>query len=65
MTLLKKFEVPVVAAMYRSQRCPRTYRRPVAMSWRIEGLGPWAASSWAATGGSGRRIQNRNTADTR
>ena len=65
MTLLKKFEMPVVAAIERSQRCPVTYRRPTAISWRIDGLGPSVAGSCGTTGGSGRRIRNTKNADHR
>ena len=54
----------MVAAMDRSHRWPVTYRRPTAISWRIDGFGPWAASSCGSTAASGRRIQNRNAAET-
>ena len=64
-TLPKKLEIPVVAAIGRSQRCPETYRSPTAISLRIEGFGPWAASSCGVIGGSSRRIQNTKAADHR
>ena len=37
---------------------------PTAISWRIDGLGPCAASSCGTTGGSGRRIKNTKIAET-
>ena len=64
-TLPKKLEVPVVAAIERSQRWPVTYRSPAPISCRIDGLGPWTASSCGSTGGSARRIHTRNAADHR
>ena len=65
MTLPKKLDVPVVAAMERSHRCPVTYRSPTAISVRIDGFGPWTASSCGSMGGSGRRMKNTNAADQR